>query len=65
MLCEIKPGLTGHHHIQNDKIEFEAGQLSPGFAGMLCRGDVEPVGAEIVPEQPTQSGIVIDDQNMG
>jgi hypothetical protein len=64
-LGKLKPRLSGHHDVKDEKIEAQAAQLCSGFGRTLGGGDAIALALEKSQQQITDPPVVINDQEMG
>ncbi|PII39369.1 hypothetical protein T190_07110 [Sinorhizobium meliloti CCBAU 01290] len=53
-----------HHHVDDQKIEIDAYQLSPGLVGIGCRRYAKSLFDQIAVEQVADAPVIVDDQKM-
>ena len=61
---EIQPAFPRHHHVEDDQVEAERGQLCPAVGGVRGGGDDKAVVDQIAAQKLSQASVVVDDQDM-
>src|SRR5258708_7546907 len=61
---EAQPVLAGHHDVEDEEIERDAGDLGARLGGIAGGGDAEALVGEIAAQQLAQPRIVVDHQEM-
>ena len=61
---EIEAGLAGHHDVEDEQIEMQAGELGARVARAHRGGDAIALAAEEARQQIADAAVVVDQQEM-
>ena len=63
-LGELQPVLARHHHVDDEEIESQPGELPARLLGVAGAGHAKAVAAEIAREQVADARVVVDDEEV-